>query len=306
MKKINSIILTLGVVLVSFNSQAQDPNYRQNQFNALMLNPAQAGANSYNDITTLANTQWTGLRGAPKTMTLSGNFNILKNFGIGVSLLQDELGPVKSTQSPVNGAYHLKLNKDWRFSLGLRAIAGNTTVNLLDLTTPVPMDPDMMTNMTTGLQFNAGYGFLLYHKNFYLGFSQPRIGETGIKDRNMNMFVDAKGGYVGYVGGNIKMGPVWTVRPNAVGRHMVGLPFTLDMNMIMSHKVGFDFGLSYQLNSAIGGILGYDFNSKFYLGYSYTYPVSQMNTVAIQSHEIALRYKFNNNASRCQGPRFFN
>lgn len=52
MKKINSIILTLGVVLVSFNSQAQDPNYRQNQFNALMLNPAQAGANSYNDITT--------------------------------------------------------------------------------------------------------------------------------------------------------------------------------------------------------------------------------------------------------------
>jgi hypothetical protein len=31
-----------------------------------------------------------------------------------------------------------------------------------------------------------------------------------------------------------------------------------------------------------------------------------MNAVSIQSHEIALRYKFNNNASRCQGPRFFN
>jgi type IX secretion system PorP/SprF family membrane protein len=271
-----------------------------------MLNPAQAGANSYNDITTLANTQWTGLRGAPKTMTLSGNFNILKNFGLGVTLLQDELGPVKSTQFAVNGAYHLKLNKDWRLSMGLRAIAGNTIVNLLDLNTNVPMDPDMLSNMTTGIQFNAGFGFLLYHKNFYLGFSQPRVGETYFKDRNMNMFVDTKGGYVGYMGGNIKLGPVLTLRPNAVARHMEGLPLTLDMNMILSHKIGLDFGLSYQLNSAVGAILGYDFNSKFYLGYSYTYPVSNMNTVSIQSHELALRYKFNNSASRCQGPRFFN
>lgn len=306
MKKINSIFLTLGVVLVSFQSQAQDPNYRQNQFNALMLNPAQAGANSYNDISTLANTQWTGLRGAPRTMTLSGNFNVLKNFGLGFSLLQDELGPMKSTQFAINGAYHLKLNENWHFSAGIRAIAGNTTVNLLDLVTNVPMDPDMMSNMTTGLQFNAGYGFLLYHKNFYVGFSQPRVGETYFKDRDNGLFVDAKGGYVGYLGGSVKLGDSWTLRPNAVARAMQGLPLTLDMNMIMTHKIGFDFGMSYQLNSAIGTILGYDFNNKFYLGYAYTYPVSNMNTVAIQSHELALRYKFNNNASRCQGPRFFN
>ncbi len=306
MKKINNIILTFGVMLVGYQAQAQDPNYRQNQFNALMLNPAQAGANSYNDISTLANTQWTGLRGAPKTMTLSGNFNILKNFGLGVSLLQDELGPVKSTQFAVNGAYHLKLNQNWRLSAGIRAIAGNTTVNLLDLNTNVPMDPDMLSNMSTGLQFNAGFGFLLYHKNFYLGFSQPRVGDTYFQDRDMGLYVDTKGGYVGYMGGNIKLGSAWTLRPNAVARQMKGLPLTLDMNMIVTHKIGFDFGLSYQLNSAIGGILGYDFGNKFYLGYAYSFPLSSLNTVAIQSHEIALRYKFNNNASRCQGPRFFN
>lgn len=293
-------------MLVGYQAQAQDPNYRQNQFNALMLNPAQAGANSYNDISTLANTQWTGLRGAPKTMTLSGNFNILKNFGLGFSLLQDELGPVKSTQFAVNGAYHLKLNQNWHLSAGIRAIAGNTTVNLLDLNTNVPMDPDMLSNMTTGLQFNAGFGFLLYHKNFYVGFSQPRVGETYFKDRNMGLYVDTRGGYVGYMGGNVKLGPVWTLRPNAVARQMSGLPLTLDVNMIMSHKVGLDVGLSYQLNSAIGGILGYDVSNKFYVGYAYSYPVSNLNAVAVQSHELALRYKFNNNASRCQGPRFFN
>jgi type IX secretion system PorP/SprF family membrane protein len=200
----------------------------------------------------------------------------------------------------------LKLNQNWHFSAGIRAIAGNTTVNLLDLNTNVPMDPDMLSNMTTGLQFNAGFGFLLYHKNFYVGFSQPRVGDTYFKDRNMGLYVDTRGGYVGYMGGTVKLGPLWSLRPNVVARQMTGLPLTLDMNMIMTHKIGFDFGMSYQLNSAIGGILGYDFNNKFYLGYAYSYPVSNMNAVAVQSHELALRYKFNNNAGRCQGPRFFN
>ena len=117
MKKTNSIIVALGIVIASFQALGQDPNYRQNQFNALMLNPAQAGANSYNDISTLANAQWGGFKGAPKTMTLSGNFNILKNFGLGATLLQDELGPVKTTQFSINGAYHLKLSNTWRLSL---------------------------------------------------------------------------------------------------------------------------------------------------------------------------------------------
>ena len=306
MKKTNSILIAIGVVLASFQALGQDPNNRQNQFNALMLNPAQAGANGYNDITTLANSQWTGLRGAPTTMTLSGNFNILNNFGIGVTLLQDETGPVKSTQFAVNGAYHLKLNESWKVALGVRAIAGNTAVNLTDLTTNEALDPDMLTNMSTGLQFNAGYGILVYHKNVYFGFARPRVGSLDFIDRDMSLFVENRGGYLGYVGGTAAMGSTWSLRPNVVVRYMDGLPWTVDMNAIFTNKNGLDVGLNCQLNSAIGAIVGYEFDTRFYVGYSYTYPLSNMSRVANQSHEVALRYKFNNNASRCQGPRFFN
>ncbi len=306
MKKTNSIIVALGIVVASFQALGQDPNYRQNQFNALMLNPAQAGANSYSDISTLANAQWGGFKGAPKTITLSGNFNILKNFGIGGTLLQDELGSVKTTQFSINGAYHLKLSNTWRLSLGLRAIAGNTTVNLMDLDITQPFDPDMMSNLTTGLTFNAGWGVLLYHKNFFVGAAQPRVGKMDFLDRNMLLYVDNRGGYLGYMGGTIPLNASWQLRPNVVARYMEGLPWTVDLNAIMTHKMGLDFGVSYQLNSAIGGIVGYDINNRFYLGYSYTFPMSNLNKVTVQSHEIALRWKFNNNTSRCQGPRFFN
>ena len=101
------------------------------------------------------------------------------------------------------------------------------------------------------------------------------------------------------------MGSTWSLRPNVVVRYMDGLPWTVDMNAIFTNKNGLDVGLNCQLNSAIGAIVGYEFDSRFYVGYSYTYPLSNMSRVANQSHEVALRYKFNNN-SRCQGPRFFN
>ena len=191
-------------------------------------------------------------------------------------------------------------------SLGLRAIAGNTTVNLMDLDITQPFDPDMMSNLTTGLTFNAGWGVLLYHKNFFVGAAQPRVGKMDFLDRNMLLYVDNRGGYLGYMGGTIPLNASWQLRPNVVARYMEGLPWTVDLNAIMTHKMGLDFGVSYQLNSAIGGIVGYDINNRFYLGYSYTFPMSNLNKVTVQSHEIALRWKFNNNTSRCQGPRFFN
>jgi hypothetical protein len=125
-------------------------------------------------------------------------------------------------------------------------------------------------------------------------------------DRNSYLYVDTKGGYLGYMGGTIPLNSTLQLRPNVVARYMQGLPWTVDINAIASHKIGLDFGVSYQLKSAIGAIVGYDFNNRFYLGYSYTYPMTNMNKVTVQSHEIALRWKFNNNTSRCQGPRFFN
>jgi hypothetical protein len=108
------------------------------------------------------------------------------------------------------------------------------------------------------------------------------------------------------MGGTIPLNASWQLRPNVVARYMEGLPWTVDINAIMSHKMGMDFGVSYQLKSAVGAIVGYDINNRFYLGYSYTFPTSNVNKVSVQSHEIALRWKFNNNTSRCQGPRFFN
>ena len=93
---IKSICAAVLLITSSVNAQT-DPSYRQYRFNALTLNPAQAGANSFNDISVLGTQYWVGMPGAPQTATISGNFKLFDNFGMGATVVADENGPVHST-----------------------------------------------------------------------------------------------------------------------------------------------------------------------------------------------------------------
>jgi type IX secretion system PorP/SprF family membrane protein len=308
MKKMNSFKATLVIASVCFsfigNTQG-DPSYRQNQFNVLMFNPAQAGANNYSDISTLASNQWIGMPGAPVTYTASGNFKVFDNFGVGVSVLADKYGPVKLNKSDVNLAYHLRLSKNWKLGVGVKISMSDTYIDMNEIQTIVGNDPAMMSSLRTGFALNSGYGALVYNKYFYAGFSQPRIGKTSFLNQDMTQFVDTKSGIIAYVGANIPINAKVDFRPNIVSRYVKNTPYNLDINTIFTMNKVLDLGVSYQLSAGIGLIMGYEFKQKFYVGYSYSYPVNSLNRVAKQSHEIALRYRFAEKSTRSQSPRFF-
>lgn len=298
--------LVITSVCLSFISQSQgDPSYRQNQFNIMMLNPAQAGANSYSDISTLASNQWIGMPGAPVTYLASGNFKVFNNFGIGASVLADKFGPVKLTKVDLNLAYHLQLSKNWKLGVGLKLSTSDTYVDMSEIETIAANDPTMMTNLRTGFALNGGYGVVLYNKKFYVGFSQPRIGKTSFLNQDMTKFVDTRSGFVTYIGGNIKLNDKIDFRPNVVARYVKNTPFNLDINTILTFGKVLDLGISYQVAAGLGMIMGYEFNQKFYVGYSYSYPINNLNRVTTQSHEIAMRYRFPEKSTRVQSPRFF-
>ena len=305
MKNLNKLILGVALALIATHTFAQDPNFRLNQFNSLLLNPAQAGANSYSDVSVLGISQWNALPGAPKTAAFSGNFKLGDNFGLGAVVMQDELGPVKSFSTAINAAYHLKLSRKWKLSLGLKGTMSNTSVALQDLEV-VESDPDMMSNLNSGIAFNGGFGILLYTKKFYFGYSQPRVAEASFQDRDMTEFVDSKGGHLAYVGTDLPMGSTWKWRPNLVARYIPTLPIVMDINSIFSAKGGLDLGVTYQLNSSVGAMIGYDIKKSFYVGYSYSFPLNELSNATNQTHEVGLRYMFNKSNTRFQGPRFFN
>jgi type IX secretion system PorP/SprF family membrane protein len=300
---------TLGLLaILSINnlvSAQGDPNFRQNQLNVLQLNPAQAGAGVNSEIICYAANQWINMPGAPKTYLTSANFNVLNNFGIGATVMGDQYGPVNMSKGEINLAYHLKLNEKWKLGVGMKMGVTYTTVNLGELTIIDPNDPYMVGTLRSGINWNAGFGGLLYSKRFYLGYSMPNVSKTSFLNHDMTLFVDTKYGHIAYIGGTVPLSEKVELRPNLVYRQIKGTPLNVEANTIFTFDKKFDFGLTFQYNASVGAIAGMQIRDYLYLGYAYSYPISQLNRVTMQSHEIALRYRFLNKCERTTNPRYF-
>lgn len=304
--KISILIVFFGFLLYSSCVAQTDPGYRLYRFNSLILNPAQAGSNDFSDISVLGASYWLGVRGAPKTLTISGNLNLIENFGLGVSVIGDQIGPVQNTSLNFSGSYHLKLNDNWKLSTGLKLSAMQQNVLLSELYTAEQNDPDMIQNLSTGLSYNSGFGFLVYSKRIFIGAVIPRLATINYTRINMANFVDKKGGYIAYSGVNIKISENFEFRPSLVSYFAYGGPLNLDINSTCTFNKKFDLGLSYQLNGSVGVVLGLNINNQFYFGYNYSYPVNKLNTVSLQSHELAIRMMFKKPLVTADSPRFFN
>jgi len=305
-KQVLQLIFLLSALFAANTTQAQtEPSYRQYKFNALTLNPAQAGVNAYSDISTVGTQYWVGMPGAPRTSTISANFRTQGEYGVGATVVFDETGPAKSTSVNLIGASHLKVSRNWKVSAGLKISALNYTVNTADLETTVSNDPDMMHTITTGLSLNAGFGFLVYSKKMYVGFSVPRVSFLRFDQTNMVQVVDKRGGYISYAGVNLDLSRDLELRPSVLAIYGYAGPVSLDINAIVTAYKLIDLGLTYHVNGSIGAIAGLTIKDRFYVGYAYTYPFNALHKVSIQSHEVALRFMFNK-VAQSRGLRFFN
>lgn len=304
-------ILTLIAISCTVIAQAQfNPNFRQNRFNALLLNPAQAGANEYSEVTLLGTQSWVQFDGAPRSLTASGNFNLKHNLGFGVTGHIDQLGPTRSSRLTGDMAYHLKLNESWKASIGLRAMISSIYVDLPSLTTTVADDPYMSQALVSGTLFDVGFGGLVYSDKYYFGVSMPRLAQIKFMNVDMQQYVDRRG-FIAYGGASFDIADRMEFRPSLVGRYITSYPFLLDVNAMFTYDEKYDFGINYQLLNSVGLVLGYNLGDQLSMGYAYSIPTTTINRVSFQSHEIVLKFRILNqgggaSSGRSQSPRFFN
>jgi type IX secretion system PorP/SprF family membrane protein len=282
-----------------------EPMYTQYRFNAMVINPAQAGAQNQIDASFLNRWQWVGVPGAPKTMSFSLNAPIKENFGLGLTFVNDLTGPVQNTNVGLNGAYHLPISKKFIFALGLNGMVSNTSVDLNSLTTISKNDENFQQNLTTGINFNTGWGLLLYSKAAYIGVSEPRIFKYGFLNAN-NTKVNYANHFFVYGGYNKTINEKLELRPSAMVRLAQDAPISVDVNLVTCLYKTLDLGLTYHHTSALGFIIGYEHNDKIYVGYAYDLPINTINKGTYQTHEIALRFKIKDSYKKISNPRYFN
>ena len=137
--------ILIGLFLISLLGYSQqDPQFTHYQYNTMTVNPAYTGSRGHLALISLYRTQWVGLEGSPKTITFGIDKPINKFNGLGLSIVQDELGPSEETYIDLNYAHQLIVNrKGHRLAFGLKA---GVRFFSLDWSKGRFRDPDVLFN----------------------------------------------------------------------------------------------------------------------------------------------------------------
>lgn len=91
----------------------------------MAVNPAYAGSRGVLSIAGLHRSQWIGLEGAPKTQTLNFHTPVSDRVGIGLSIVNDEIGNGTNQETYFDGvfSYTIPLSREAKLSFGVKASA---------------------------------------------------------------------------------------------------------------------------------------------------------------------------------------
>ncbi|MCW3806924.1 PorP/SprF family type IX secretion system membrane protein [Plebeiibacterium marinum] len=309
LKKIFWVSIVL-LALCSVKVQAQqEPLYTQYMFNTVSVNPAYAGTRNAMNMLLLSRVQWAGLEGAPRTynFTMHTPINNYK-MGLGFSIVADSYGPVDNTYFNFNYAYRINITEETVLSMGIKGGIYNYHVGLYDLN--VGSDSDVSFNGTYEKKFqpNAGMGLYLYGKNWYTGFSIPKLIQTdltgtqtaasNISDLKRHYFLMA--GYVFDVNNDLKF------KPSFINKVVEGAPLSTDVTAQLLYKNTYWVGATYRLGDAVAFLANVQLNRQLMVGYSYDFSVSSMASYNNGSHEIIISYDFDGFLNKkVKSPRYF-
>ncbi|WP_407934951.1 PorP/SprF family type IX secretion system membrane protein [Flavobacterium arundinis] len=297
-------------VLLIFNAlhvrAQQDPQYTQYMYNTLTVNPGYTGSTGNLEATLQHRTQWVGIDGAPQTQAFSIHSPMLAdNVGLGLSVVNDRLGPSNETYVNGNFSYTIPLGLDTKLAFGLRAGARMLNIDWSKGRYYQEGDPLLNTNINNKINPTIGSGIYVYDEKWYAGVSVPNflrsdyyddVQESTVSDR-LHYYV--MGGYVFDLTEDVKF------KPAVLAKIVSGSPIIVDAsaNFLIQNVV--TLGASYRWDDSVSALAGFQITKGIFAGYSYDYSVTQLNKYNDGSHEIILRFQLVPNGSRIKSPRFF-
>jgi type IX secretion system PorP/SprF family membrane protein len=304
--KLSAVLLML--MTVSLSAQ-QDPQYNLYQFNPLVINPAYAGARDALQVIGAHRQQWLGFPGAPVTSCLSVHAPVFgRKLGVGLTVVNDEIGPRNVISAYGNIAYILKISEDMKLSFGVNAGYNRYQFNFTEISFKNGEAPaELYQNVTPGtLDLNSG--LLLRSKSFFVAVSashlnnpnvytyQPAATSAGEFTYKLRTHYFVMAGYSFILGDNAVFAP--TVMFKSLGTVNSA---DANMNFLLYKKLW--VGAFYRYNYGVGGLVQYLVTSKLKVGYSYDTGLNQSGRLG-GSHEVMIGYDFLPNRTHFINPRF--
>ncbi|WP_417935372.1 type IX secretion system membrane protein PorP/SprF [Flagellimonas taeanensis] len=281
--------MLLGVGLV----QAQkEPQYTQYMYNIGSFNPAYVGTVESPEVIGLYRAQWVDVPGAPTTIRAGANIPFKnERTGLGINIVNDELGPSRQTYLDVAYSYQIQLSDDTKLSFGLNAGGSMLDIDYSRGTFENPSDPSILGENYNSFYPTIGAGLFMYHEeDWYLGVSVPNFLTNGLYNDEVativedNMQFNAIGGYVFQLGDRTKFKPAFLVN------YLEGSPVTVNLSANFQFIDALTIGASYRIDNAVSGLAGFQISNALFIGYSYDYATNGLGEYSGGSHEAILKF----------------
>jgi type IX secretion system PorP/SprF family membrane protein len=277
-------------------------------YNQSVYNPGMTGANEDVIGTAIVNQEQSlNFPGAPLSAILRASGRLgYSNSSLGGTLAFQEYGILKTYTASMTYSYAIQLKKDRRLQLGVGGAFGLVQENGSSLTTTFAGD-DIYKLNTTGYNVNVSLGAAYVTKNFYAGFSVPKLIHNAYDySHNRNSYslerfnFNIMAGYDLNVGRNFHFMPSFMIRSDNTER------FNADINLNFKYKDVFWFGPYYRVNASIGFDIGVGITKYVKLSYAGEVQQTAFRNGSYGNHEIVLAFKIPRfNRRIAQSPRYF-
>jgi type IX secretion system PorP/SprF family membrane protein len=295
MKRLLSLILLcLATGYLTFAQQ--DPLSTMFMTNPFVLNPAIAGTNPYFQVNSSSRFQWIGLGDAPITNSMSVFGPIVKYpMGWGGTINYDVYGPISTGTVHGSYAYQYNINEDMNVSAGLSVGIMQFKIDYDRISMYDELDPVLNAKETYYIP-DANVGFYFWSSTYNVGLvfkhilnNRINIYKSTSRDSSSRLkpHIYLTGGYKYYINRD------WAIEPGLVLKKVWPAPFQLDINVRVWYRNMMWGGLSYRTQEALSIMLGYTYERKIYIGYSYDLVLNPNIAHNFGSHEIMLGYRFN-------------
>jgi type IX secretion system PorP/SprF family membrane protein len=278
---------TLFILLTAAAFGQQDPLYSQYINNPMVINPAYAGLNNNFNASVAYRNQWGGFEGNPKTFNFNSHVSLVENkVGLGLLVVQDQIGGAKNTEVQGAFSYKLPLDDTKTFSFGMQAGFINFRNNFSDLNLDDPTDEAFIQNENVSKP-NLGAGAILKSDKFFFGVSIPRLLNTTLSqggqdfqlyDRTLYVF----GSYAYFINENIRF------KPAVLLRAVKGSPVSVDLNFNFNFNEKYTAGVFTRNFNTYGVQVQAKLGDKLKFGYTFEIPMNNSVGSAFTTHELFL------------------
>jgi type IX secretion system PorP/SprF family membrane protein len=295
MKTLNQLIFAAAMLVTVTAAAQQDPMYTHYMYNMLSVNPAYAGSKDGLSATALHRSQWTGFKGAPLTQTLTVHSPLKKhNLGLGLSLMNDHIGPVNTISAFADFSYTMKVSESGRLALGLKGGASRMQNRLAELDLDQGGDVMFQSNITSRFLPNFGFGAYYRQPEFFVGLSIPKLLENDY-DNNTSVGGTRLGGerrhYYLTAGALFRLTEDIDLKPTGFVKITRGAPIEGDITAMLILRDRLMLGCMYRTADAAGLLLGINLTSELHAGYSFDWSFGNRTLrYNYGSHEIMLTY----------------